>query len=38
MDWMEREQNRRVTGRVIGLVLLVAVLMLGIGFSIHCRA
>lgn len=38
MDWMEREQNRRVTGRVIGLVLLVAVLMLGIGFSIGRRS
>lgn len=38
MDWMEREQNRRITGRVIGLVLLVAVLMLGIGFSIGRRS
>lgn len=38
MDWMEKESSRRITGRVIGLVLLVAVLMLGIGFSMGRRS
>ena len=38
MDWMEKQSSRRITGRVIGLVLLVAVIMLGIGFAMGRRS
>lgn len=38
MDWMEKESKRRITSRVIGLVVLVSVLMLSIGFSMGRRS
>ena len=37
MDWMEKESKRRITGRVIGLVVLLLVMMLGVGFAMRGR-